>query len=185
MAVMRPGTPPGLTPFWGGCAIVDGMPKGGARTRSGPPPDPNALRRDRKSDRAGWLILPVEGRLGAPLVWPLTEPTSRELEVWGAEWRRPQAVEWDRAGQEAEVALYVRTFVAAESPQATAALRTLVRQQMDSLGITAPGLARLRWRIGLPPGSADAPETPAAPRRTDSARRRVANLKVVGGSGGA
>lgn len=53
------------------------MPRGGARVNSGPPPDPNALRRDRPSDAAGWTILPAEGRrkangaaAGAPR-WPL------------------------------------------------------------------------------------------------------------------
>lgn len=47
------------------------MPRGGARVNSGPPPDPNALRRDRKEDKAGWTILPAEGRQGDLPVWPL------------------------------------------------------------------------------------------------------------------
>jgi hypothetical protein len=53
------------------------MPRGGARVNSGPPPDPNALRRDRPSDVAGWTTLPAEGRtdsLGRPKPapkWPL------------------------------------------------------------------------------------------------------------------
>lgn len=47
------------------------MGRGGARVNSGPPPDPNALRRDRKEDKAGWTILPVEGRTGPVPEWPL------------------------------------------------------------------------------------------------------------------
>lgn len=47
------------------------MPRGGARANSGPPPDPNALRRDRKEDKAGWTILPAEGRTGPLPEWPL------------------------------------------------------------------------------------------------------------------
>lgn len=47
------------------------MPRGGARANSGPPPDPNALRRDRKEDKAGWTILPAEGRTGELPDWPL------------------------------------------------------------------------------------------------------------------
>lgn len=47
------------------------MPRGGARVNSGPPPDPNALRRERKSDQAGWTTLPAEGRKGRAPRWPL------------------------------------------------------------------------------------------------------------------
>ena len=47
------------------------MPRGGARVNSGPPPDPDALRRDRKEDRAGWTILPAAGRQGDAPEWPL------------------------------------------------------------------------------------------------------------------
>jgi len=47
------------------------MPKGGARINSGPAPDPNALRRDRAEDKAGWTILPADGRQGDPPDWPL------------------------------------------------------------------------------------------------------------------
>lgn len=38
---------------------------------SGPPPDPNALRRERPQDKAGWEMLPAEGRKGRPPDWPL------------------------------------------------------------------------------------------------------------------
>lgn len=53
------------------------MPRGGARVNSGPPPDPNALRRDRPSDAACWTTLPAEGRRkangaqAAAPPWPL------------------------------------------------------------------------------------------------------------------
>lgn len=47
------------------------MPRGGARVNSGPPPDPTALRRDRKKDQDGWTSLPAEGFKGAVPVWPL------------------------------------------------------------------------------------------------------------------
>jgi hypothetical protein len=54
---------------------------------------------------------------------------------------------WEANRQELEVALYVRSLVEAERPLATTASRTLVRQQMDSLGLTLPGLLRNRWVI--------------------------------------
>jgi hypothetical protein len=49
------------------------MPKGGARVNSGPPPDPQALRRDRPSDRDGWTLLPAGGYRGDVPTWPLLD----------------------------------------------------------------------------------------------------------------
>lgn len=46
------------------------MPRGGARVNSGPPPDPNALRRERPSDKDGWTTLPA-ARKGRTPKWPL------------------------------------------------------------------------------------------------------------------
>lgn len=123
------------------------MPRGGARSRSGPAPDPNALRRDRPSDKASWTYLPALGRQGETPAWSLTRPTKRERAMWEAEWRRPQAVIWEANGQELEVALYVRTYLEAEKRHAEAALRRLVRQQQLDLGITLDGLLRQRWVI--------------------------------------
>lgn len=149
------------------------MPSGGARGRSGPPPDPSALRRDR--DAGGWTVLPAAGRDGEPPKWPLSRPLKRELQLWAAEWARPQAVEWERNGQDVEVAFYVRTMVAAEKRDAKTNLRTLVRQQQDALGISLPGLQRNRWRIGAATAAA-APETQAQATRT--------RFKVVTGGAG-
>jgi hypothetical protein len=119
--------------------------KGGARAVSGPPPDPNALRRER--DSGDWVTLPAEGRDGKVPSWPLSKASSREATLWRREWRRPQAVMWERNGQELEVALYVRSLAAAEHLDASVASRTLVRQQQEALGLSVPGLARNRWRI--------------------------------------
>lgn len=121
------------------------MPKGGARTNSGPPPDPNALRRDRKGD-AEWVTLPA-AREGAVPAWPLLEQTDREGDVWAAYWRKPQAILWQRNGQEFEVALHVRQLVAAEAHDAGVNARTLVRQQLDSLLLTLPAMRSARVRI--------------------------------------
>lgn len=169
------------------------MAKGGARARSGPAPDPEALRRDRADDAAGWVVLPAAGRQGKTPAWPLAAPMgdvtltdeegketterallveveTRELEVWAGEWRRPQAVEWERNGQELEVALYVRSLVSAEDPAAKANARTLVKQQQEALGISLPGLHRNRWRIA------------EMPQESSGARAPVrSGLKVVRG----
>lgn len=68
--------------------------------------------------------------------------------MWAAEWARPQALKWEQNGQEVEVAMYVRTLVAAELAEATAAMRVLVLRQQEHLGLTIAGLARNKWRIG-------------------------------------
>lgn len=152
------------------------MPKGGARARSGPPPDPDALRRDRKEDKAGWTTLPADGRPGDPPVWPLADQTERERVLWEQEWQRPQAVEWERNGQMSEVAMYVRSFASAELMNATVAARTLVRQQQEALGISLPGLLRNRWRIGE---SGDVPAVAVKRQPASASSRR--RFKVVDG----
>lgn len=153
------------------------MAKGGARTRSGPAPDPEALRRER--DAGDWTILPAEGRQGATPAWPLVEQDSREDALWERLWRMPQALMWERFSQELEVALYVRRLVCAEQPDASVGLGTLVRQMADSLGLTTPGMRANRWRIDRDEEqpSASAGSAPAA----SSARTRL--RAVPGGSG--
>lgn len=69
------------------------MPKGGARARSGPAPDPNALRRER--DVGEWTILPADGRPGSAPEWPLRGQSDREVELWDAMWSKPQALMWE------------------------------------------------------------------------------------------
>jgi hypothetical protein len=152
------------------------MAKGGARARSGPAPDPNALRRER--DAGEWTILPAEGRSAAAPEWPLTEQSVREVELWERLWKMPQALMWERFGQELEVALYVRRLTEAELMDSRVNLSTLVRQMGDSLGLTTPGMRANRWRI-----AAEEPARPVAasrPRARSSSRSR---LKVVSGDG--
>jgi hypothetical protein len=85
----------------------------------------------------------------------------RELLVWSRQWVRPQAVMWETNGQEEEVALYVRTLVAAERADAKANVRTLVKQQQEALGLSIPGLARNRWKIAEKPKADEAPRSVA------------------------
>jgi hypothetical protein len=47
--------------------------KGGARVNSGPPPDPNAIRRGRQGDADTWTYLPTDGFTGAIPDWPLLD----------------------------------------------------------------------------------------------------------------
>jgi hypothetical protein len=135
------------------------------------------LRRER--DAGEWTILPAEGREGPTPEWPLTEPSEREAELWAALWRKPQALMWERFGQEVEVALYARRLAEAEEPKSFVNLSTLVRQMSDSLGLTTPGMRANRWRIDRDEEAA-APAVGSVPPAS-SARARL--RAVPGGSG--
>jgi hypothetical protein len=123
------------------------MPSGGARARSGPARDPNALRRDRPSDKDGWTTLPAEGRTGEPPEWPLATQSDREAELWTQYWAKPQAVIWERDRSEHTVALFVRQFAEAELPKASAVNRTTVRMYIADLYLTPDALSKAKLRI--------------------------------------
>lgn len=80
---------------------------------------------------------------------------------------------WEANRQEEEVAIYVRSLAIAEHPKAPTIARTLVRQQQEALGLSLPGMHRLRWRIG---------EAEAKPVRAPAAAQSAARdrLRVVG-----
>ncbi|MDA2805715.1 thioredoxin domain-containing protein [Nocardiopsis suaedae] len=155
------------------------MPRGGARVTSGPPPDPNALRRTRPGDSAGWKTLPPS-RTGAPPAWPLTDVQPREWDLWRDLWSRPQAVMWEEMGQTYEVALLVRNLGEAEQPGARADVQKVVRQYMDSLGLTVQGMLRNRWKVADAPDEQPAGEEAPAPTGAKPQRRSARDrLKVV------
>ena len=153
------------------------MASGGARGNAGRVADPTALRRERSGDSASWTVL-ADAPATVP-EWPLSENAElghREMVFWGRLWSKPQASEWLRLGLEDEVALYCRYLAEAELPDASSAVRTLVKQHQELLGLSTAGLNRLRWQ--LPAG--EAPKSEAAPKRKASSRAR---LKVVGNDG--
>jgi hypothetical protein len=153
------------------------MSSGGARARSGPPADPNALSRDRKSD-VGFTVLPASGRVGDPPAWPLTEASPREAVLWAAFWAKPQAILWELNGQAFEVAMHVRCFAEAEMQQASSAVRTLVRQQADALLLTIPAMHSAWVRISVDEVRGKREAAPvAAPASSSRSRLRA----VAGG----
>lgn len=154
------------------------MPRGG-HAASGPPPDPNALRRNRSGDAATWTTLPADGRQGDAPEWPLSDQDGREAELWEVLWAKPQAVIWERLGQVFEVAMCVRTLAKAEAPRAGTEIQKVLRQYFDSLGLTTQGMLRNRWRIEQATPEVPASAPAAAPKRSSSRDR----LKVVRGDG--
>ncbi|MFI9331999.1 hypothetical protein ACIGZJ_31210 [Kitasatospora sp. NPDC052868] len=139
-----------------------------------------ALRRER--DAGEWTILPAEGRQGEAPDWPLTEQSLREDGLWQCLWAKPQALMWERYGQELEVALYIRRLTEAELADSRVTLTTVVKQMADSLGLTTPGMRANRWRIIRDEEQAAArPAAGAGPAMNrQSARSR---LQVVTGDG--
>jgi hypothetical protein len=129
-------------------------------------------------------MLPAEGRPGEPPEWPLTTATERELDLWDDLWAKPQAVMWEQLGQDLEVALFVRTVAEAEQPESKTDLKKVVRQYLDSLGLSVQGMLRNRWKItavrAVPeydgPGQPEETEQAPEPPRRTSARDR---MKVV------
>lgn len=155
------------------------MSRGGARNRSGPPADPSSGR----SDRRGYSLtaLPAEGYRGEAPDFPLPEASERELEVWGEAWRSPQACAWSLPSElwrVRTVALWVRTSVRCEAPDAPSALLSQVHRFADQIGMTTAGLAEMGWRVAVDE-TAERREAPAeaAPARKSSRDR----LKVVNG----
>ena len=122
------------------------MARGGARRNSGPAPDPNALRRDRKDD-AGWVTLPSGGYEGVVPEFPLGDVSGVELDLWLRLWRKPQAAMWAKLGLEFEVAAYVRAFVESVLPEASAGLKTAVLRMAAEIGLSLPGMHSLRWKF--------------------------------------
>jgi hypothetical protein len=153
----------------------------GGHARSGPAPDPEALRRDRPND-PGWIVLPVTGRPGPPAPWPLeTKPTPRQGWHWARLWAMPQAVQWERLGLAMSLAVYVLRLCEVEQTGASASLGNHVLRLEENLGLTLAGMRMLRWQIGgeqaqsLPKAAGG--ETPTASPRRPSARDRM--LTVV------
>ena len=155
------------------------MVSGGARARSGPAPDPNALRRDRKDD-AAWVVLPAEGFAGEVPEFPLRDASGVELELWGTLWRKPQAVMWGRLGLEFEVAAYVRAFLESVEASASAGLKTAVLRMAAEIGLSLPGMHQLRWKFAADELAEKRAEKSEVPSAALSVRDR---LGAVSGGG--
>lgn len=149
------------------------MARGGARNRSGPPPDPHSL----KSDKLGrkFTNLPADGYDGEPPAFPLPSPSQREQDLWGWAWTTPQAAAWAREEWRWDaVALWVRYRVRMEQDEASAALANVVVRYADQIGLTPAGLKDNGWVVGGDVADEGKPE--GAQPGSSQARTR---LKVV------
>lgn len=142
--------------------------------------DPNSGR----SEARGFKLtaLPSEGYQGEVPNFPLPRPSDRELEVWESAWRTPQACAWampSEAWRARTVALWVRTSVRCEEPEAPASLMAQLHRFADQIGMTTAGLAEMGWKVAVDETAAKRAEhdAPAAPARASSRSK----LKVVNG----
>lgn len=156
------------------------MARGGARNRSGPKADPNSARSDRRGYRL--TALPAEGYTGPVPDFPLPSASERELEVWASLWRTPQACAWSMPSESWRtlvVAMYARTLVRCEDPEAPAALLGQLHRFADQIGMTTAGLAEMGWAVARDEvGEKAAEKAEAKPSRPASSRDR---LKAVSG----
>jgi len=147
------------------------MASGGSRNRSGPQPNPNSGR----SDRRGFTLtaLPSEGFRGAvpefslqPIVLfteyfedkvkvkaPDESGTEsfreREADIWAEAWATPQACAWSmESWRWPVVAEYCRLKAIVEfDPSASASLVNQLHRYRDQLGLTPAGLKDNGWAI--------------------------------------
>lgn len=128
------------------------MPKGGARNRSGPQPDPSSARSELRGYRLD--ALPNEGYQGAPPEFPLPAlprgtRRDRELQIWAEEWRTPQACAWiSEPWRWPVLAEFCRLRATVESrADPSAGLVTQLHRFRDQLGLTPAGLRENGWKI--------------------------------------
>ena len=152
------------------------MGSGGSRNRSGPAPDPNSGR----SDRRGFSLtaLPNEGHQGEAPTFPLPDALDRELEVWLQLWRTPQACAWVRESWRwLNVADLVRLQVRGEALDAPVNIATVVRQLRADLGLTPAGLKENGWAIAAADIEPTAPAV-AEPAPTEAPPAPVRRLRA-------
>ncbi len=148
------------------------MASGGARNRSGPRPSETSA----TSDRRGFTLtaLPSEGYQGPVPDFPLEYPTDRELEVWAALWRLPQACAWALPSERwrvRTVAMFCRVEVRCEDPEASPSLMAQRHRFADQCGLTTAGLAEMGWKVAADEVAAKAAARTAT-RKTSTKRAR-------------
>lgn len=141
------------------------------------PVDPFSQRQREAAWRRGSgsvaVNLPPGGYAGPFPDWPMDdEPATAELNLWNELWRTPQASRWVDAGYDRVVARYVRLYCLADvDPKGT--YLSELRQIEDRLGLSALGMRRLGWQIGVPREQVDKPVKPE-----QRARDRYSTLRA-------
>lgn len=159
------------------------MSRGGARNRSGPKPDEQSGRSDRRGYSLTALPAAYDGDIPA---FPLAAATAREVELWEEKWRGPHGAAWSQPSEQWrwwDVALWVRTAVRCEDPEAPAALLSNLHRLGDRAGLSTAGLAEMGWKVATDQVSekraTDEPKKAAGGSR--GSRDRLKMVKADGG----
>lgn len=124
------------------------MGSGGARNRSGPPPNPTSKRSDSRGLDDVARLLPASGFTKKAPAWPFPSGSTREKALWRKLWKYPQAIAWaDEEWRWLTIANYVRWQVKSEAKDATPSVMTQVNRLADSIGLSPAGLRENRWEI--------------------------------------
>lgn len=147
------------------------MGSGGARARSGPPPNQFSAR----SEKREFTDLPAGGFDGYVPVFPLPDvgdgTRKREVQLWKRIWRYPQAVMWSREKwRQDAVAHYVRISIRVENGAKAAEVTAMLRLR-DEIGLSPAGMALNGWRV--------AADQVGEKRSEQSAQSRRRGFKVV------
>lgn len=151
------------------------MASGGARARSGSPPDP--LSRKSLLNGREFISLALAHDVKAP-AFPLEGETPFESVVWAALWVKPQAVMWDRLGLGLQVAAYTRALAESVLPEASAGLKTAVLRMETELGISTSGMLQNGWMIAADDGQGEV-KTPNAKKKRTPTGNWLEAVKVV------
>lgn len=179
------------------------MTSGGARAKSGPPPDPKSGRSDSRGIK--FTALPASGHDRPAPDFPLPRRTvsrweyeekrkfqvldleatetvnERELELWAWLWTTPQACAWAQPSEcwrLHTIAMYVRTFVICEGAEATAADKGSLHRFADDIGMTPAGLRQNGWQIAVDQVAAKrADKADAKPAEKPKRRLRAADAQ--------
>ena len=155
------------------------MASGGARNRSGPAPNPNSGR----SDRRGFKLreLPAGGYDGPIPKFPLPpnpdeDIAAREADVWEWVWRTPQAYAWaqpSEAWRIPTIGMYVRVRVRCEDPDAGATLMAQLHRFADQIGMTTAGLSEMGWQVSRDNNTGHEVSTSKGKRKGGGSRGRM------------
>lgn len=163
------------------------MPKGGARTRSGPAPDENSGR----SEQRGFSLtaLPSEGYRGRAPAFPLPKINrygvdgpnaaatrtfrAREIAIWREIWKTPQAAAWSKESWRwPTVGEFCRIKAAVElDPDSNAALLSRLREYRNEIGLSPDGLKANGWKVAGDEVAAKAAKKATPAKRTEPTRR--------------
>lgn len=157
------------------------MARGGARNRSGPKPDETSER----SDRRGYKLSALPAEYDGPVPeFPLAKATDREVELWEQKWRGPHGAAWSQPSESWrwwDVALWVRTAVRCEAPDAPAALISNLHRLGDRAGLSTAGLAEMGWKVAVDELADRRPEEDAPEPTAEEDELTAARLRAIRG----